>query len=501
MKKTLAFLIAILMLLSALPALAQTATPAPEEPVSITIFHTNDVHARYDNSAGMGYAMMQSFVNEARGKGENVLVLDAGDTLHGTIFANSTQGESIVQLMNEIGYDAMSAGNHDFNYGKDRLVELSKEMNFPLLSGNLLNDDGSYLLAPYVIKEIAGKKIAIVGAQNPEMKSAIHPDHVAGIRFEGVEQVKKVVDEVKGQADAVIVLCHWGADDAYDPNSSILAAIPGVTLVIDAHSHTELPNIKQLPGNAPITSTGEYLNNLGRVILTFNGSDIEIEPSLIPNPKRFEDHKLINAIEAIEAAQAEILDTVIGKTTVELVGERPIVRTQESNWGDFACDVFIEATGADVALMNGGNIRKTVPAGDITVRDINEVYPFANYVVVLNITGEQLTAALEHGYSNLPETAGGFAQIGGMTVTVDVSKEKGSRVSDLKVKGEPVDTKKTYQLVTNDFLASGGDGYEMLAECPMLLQMGIMDEIITNHIKAAGTIAPEADGRINIIGG
>lgn len=499
MKKLLALMIALLMLLSALPAMAE-ATEEVVEPTTITIFHTNDVHARYNSAAGMGYAMMASYVNEARAAGENVLVLDAGDTLHGTIFANSTQGESIVKLMNAIGYDAMAAGNHDFNYGKERLVELSGLADFPVLSANLLNEDGSYLLTPYVILEVADKKIAVVGAQNPEIKTSIHPNYTASILFEGVEQVKKAVDEVKDQADAVIVLCHWGASDAYEPNSSVLAAIEGVDLVIDGHSHTPLPEIQQIDGNATVTSTGEYLNNLGRVIMTFTEDGIEIEPSLIPNPKRFEDHAVIHTIEGIEEEQDAVLGTVIGQTTVDLVGEREIVRTQESNWGDLACDIFLEATGADVALMNGGNIRKSVPAGDITLRDVNEVYPFGNYVCVLNVTGEALLQALEHGFSNLPETSGGFPQVGGMTMTIDPSKEKGARVSDLKIKGEPVDLAKVYQLVTNDYLASGGDGYEMLASAPLLLEMGFMDEVIVDYIKQAGTVSPEIDGRLNIIG-
>ncbi|MDL2206834.1 bifunctional metallophosphatase/5'-nucleotidase, partial [Eubacteriales bacterium OttesenSCG-928-N13] len=494
MKKWLSLVLAALMLLSALPAMAEQA----EEPVTITIFHTNDVHGRYDSSTGMGYAMMSSYVNEARNAGENVLVLDAGDTTHGTIFANSTEGESIIQILNELKCDAFAVGNHDFNYGKDRLLTLSELANFPMLSANLLNEDGSYIFKPYTIIEIAGKKIAIVGAQNPDMKTAIHPDHIAGIDFAGVDQVQKAVDEVKDQADAVIILAHWGADDAYDPNSSVLAALDGVDLVIDGHSHTELQNIVQIEGNAPVTSTGEYLNNLGRVTLSFVGDVIEIEPTLIPNPQRFEDHAILSIVSEIEASQAEVLDTVIGKTDVDLVGEREIVRTQESNWGDFACDAFVQVTGADIALLNGGNIRKTVPAGDITIRNVNEVFPFANYIVVLNISGEQIKAMLEHGYSNLPETSGGFPQIGGMTVTVDISKPKGERVSDLMIGGAPVEPSKLYQLVTNDFLAAGGDGYEMLADLPMLLQMGIMDEMVTNIIREQGTIAPTTDGRINI---
>jgi 5'-nucleotidase len=207
---------------------------------------------------------------------------------------------------------------------------------------------------------------------------------------------------------------------------------------------------------------------------------------------------MINAIEDIEAAQADVLDTVIGTAAAELTGAREIVRTQESNWGDLVCEIFIEATGADIAFVNGGGIRASVPAGDITIRNINETYPFGNYVCVIDISGAILKEALEHGFSNLPEASGGFPQVGGMTMTVDPGQAPGERVSDLMIQGEPMDPEKIYRLATNDFLAAGGDGYAMLAECPMLLEMGFMDEVVISYIKDKGTVSPETDGRITI---
>ncbi len=497
MKKLLSILLALMLLASALPALAETA---PAEPVKITVFHTNDVHGRYDYTTGMGYAMVASYINEARNAGENVLVLDAGDTTHGTIFANATKGESIIAIMNEIGYAAMTPGNHDFNYGKDHLLELAGMANFPMLSSTLKNEDGSYLLTPYTIVEVAGKQIAIVGAENPHMKSVIHPSHIDGLTFDTVDAVKLAVEEVKDKSDAVIVLAHWGSGDEYLPDSAELSKIPGIDLVIDGHSHTLLNDIVQVEGGAPVTSTGEYLNNLGKVVLEFTDDGVKAETVLIPNPKRFEDHKILNLVSDIEGSQSAILDTVIGKTDVDLIGERAIVRTQETNLGDYVCDVLIELSGAEVALFNGGGIRKTVPAGDITIRDINEVFPFGNYVVQISVTGEQIVQALEHGYRLMPESNGGFAQIGGITCTVDPSKEVGSRVSDVKVQGAEIDLAKSYVMVTNDFLAAGGDGYEMLKGAPMLLQMSVMDDMLMDKIQQAGTIAPEPDGRITVVG-
>ncbi len=499
MKKLLALCLALAMLLMAIPAFAEEAAAA--EPVVITVFHTNDVHGRYNSDAGMGYAMMASFINEAR-KNDNVLVLDAGDTLHGTVFANAVQGESIVEVMNAIGYDAMAPGNHDFNYGYAHLKELEALMDFPLLSANVLLKNGDHAFTPSAILEVAGKKIGIIGAENPQMLSAIHPDHTKDLSFEGAEPVEAEVKKMRGQVDAIIVLAHWGCDDAYDPNSvQALATIPGVSLVIDGHSHTSLYNIKQgAEGEAVIvTSTGEYLNNLGKVTLTFAPEGgITVEAELVPNPGRFEDHAIINAIEDQEVKQSAELDKVVGETSVELVGERAIVRTQEANWGNLACDIYIDATGADVAIMNGGNIRASVPAGPITARDVNTVFPFGNLIVVQEITGQALLDALEVGFSLYPETNGGFPQIGGMTVTFDPAKDAGSRITELLIGGEPVDVEKTYTLATNDFLAAGGDNYVSLGEFPVTMYLGAMDELIVNYLKDHSPVAPEVEGRIKV---
>jgi len=491
MKKLLALLIALAMLMAMPLALAEDA----EEPVVVTIFHTNDVHGRYNSGAGMGYAMMASFVNRARQAG-NVLVLDAGDTLHGTVFASSVKGESIVEVMNAIGYDAIAMGNHDFNYGLDRLLELSGAMEFPLLSATITKKNGDHVFDAYAILEIAEKKIAVIGAQNPEILTAIHPDHVKDIAFSGVELVERAVMDVQKQGvDAIVVLAHWGVPESVE----LLASIPGVSVVIDGHSHTELYDIAQSADDAHalVTSTGEYLQNLGKVTLIFAPEGgLTVEAELIPNPGVFEDHAVIRAIEAVEAVQSAELDKVIGETEVELMGERADVRTSESNWGNLACDIFIAATGADVALVNGGNIRATTAAGSVTARDIFTVFPFGNLVVMLEVTGQALVDSLEVGLALYPEMSGGFPQVGGMTYTFDPSKDAGERVVELLIAGEPVDPEAFYKLATNDFLAAGGDGFTALAAFDVAMEIGAMDEVITDYFRANSPVAPVVEGRI-----
>lgn len=501
MKKLLSLLIALMMMLTVLPAFAEEA--AAQEPVVITIFHTNDVHGRYNSEQGMGYAMMASYINRARAEG-NVLVVDAGDTLHGTVFANSVKGESIVEVMNAIGYDAMVPGNHDFNYGYERLKELEKQMNFPLLSANVMKKDGTRAFTPSTVVEIAGKKIGFVGAENPQMVSAIHPDYTKDIVFEDASFVADEVKKLQAEGvDAIVVLSHWGCTDGYDPSSVAgLATIPGVSVVIDGHSHTVLYDIEQgAEGEAAlVTSTGEYLNNLGKVNLVFAPEGgLTVEAELIPNPGVFEDHEVIHAIEAVEAMQSAELDKVAGETSVELMGERAVVRTSESNWGNLACDIFIQATGADVAIMNGGNIRSTTPIGPVTARDVNTVFPFGNLVVVLEVTGQALIDVLEVGVSLYPEASGGFPQVGGMSVTFDPAAEPGSRITEVLVGGAPIDPEAMYKLATNDYLAGGGDKYVALTQFPVEFNLGAMDEVIIDYLRENSPVAPELEGRIKPI--
>lgn len=470
---------------------------------NVVVFHTNDVHARVtgNDKDQIGYARMAAVVEAARNEDE-VLLLDAGDALHGMAFAGAARGQSVVDLMNLIGYDAMTPGNHDFNYGYERLKELEKGMSFPLVNANILLADGSHAFTPYVVKEISGRRVAIVGAANPQIQTAIHPARIEGLTFAGIEKIEEAVQAARAEADVVIVLAHWGASDAYSPNSSVLAAIPGVSLVVDGHSHTQYADIRQQEGAALVVSAGEYLTSLGRATLRFDQDDRltiqEVPVTFEEAGQAVRDERIVKAIEDITEAQSVLLSEVLGQAAVPLEGERADVRTRETNLGDLAADAFLQATGADVAFTNGGGIRRSVPAGDITRNDVVEVFPFGNSLVVIEVTGEQLVQAMEHGLRLYPEQNGGFPQVAGMKLAFDPAAEPGRRVTALSVGDVPVESGKTYRLATNDFLAAGGDGYEMLKACPVITYLGTMDEVLGEHIMQLGTVAGETGERIVI---
>lgn len=473
-----------------------------QEPVTINIFHTNDVHSRVEGNDKdlIGHAKLATIVKEARAAGP-VLLLDVGDGLHGMSFATALQGESIVNLMNMLGYDAMEPGNHDFNYGSERLAELEKLMTFDVVNSNIMKEDGTNAFKPFVIKELGGKRIALVGAANPQIKSAIHPNMIKGLVFEGVEAVEKAVTDARAQgADAVILLAHWGADGGYDPNSAILAKIEGVDLVIDGHSHTKYEDIEQVEGSALIVSSYEYLKSIGRVLMSFDAEGkvaVEVDPITFEETVDVQpDEEVLKFIEETKAAIAEVTSQVVGSTKVKLEGAREMVRTQETNLGDLATDALRVSTEADFAITNGGGIRTSVEAGDITKGNLIEVFPFGNSVVLIEVTGEKLLQAMEHGLRLYPEQNGGFPHISGGVLTFDPSQEAGQRVVSLTIGGEEVDPHKAYKVATNDFMAAGGDDYAMFADCPVLLYGGTLDEALIQYIQDKGVIEQEVEGRI-----
>jgi len=472
---------------------------------TITILHTNDSHARvfegkYD---GMGFAKLATLIDQLRLEKEHTLLLDAGDTFHGTTFATLEQGSSIVKIMNKIGYDAMAAGNHDFNYGYKRLLELSGMTNFPVISANVIYEDtGELVLPPYTIKTINGVKLGIFGLSTPETHFKTHPKNVEGLKFtDPVEAARKMVSELKAQnVDVIIALTHLGTDASSTETSiKVAEGAPGIDLIVDGHSHTvdDLENSGTL-----IVSAGEYLKNLGVVELTFdeNNKLIDREATRITKEEAQDvtPHTDVEAlINEIQSNQEKILSEEIGTTNVKLDGERELVRTGETNLGNLITDVMLEVTGADVAITNGGGIRASIDKGPITKGEVITVLPFGNYIQTMEVPGKVIKEALENGVSAYPEPKGAFPHVAGMTFAIDPNKPAGERVHSVKVNGKPLDMKETYTLATNDFLAAGGDEYTMF-EGYKTNDFPALDEAVIHYIQKVKTVEPKVEGRIVI---
>jgi 2',3'-cyclic-nucleotide 2'-phosphodiesterase (5'-nucleotidase family) len=467
----------------------------------MAIVHTNDTHGRIKEGDGVGFARISTFVNTLRadyGK-ENVLLLDAGDTLHGLPLVTATKGESALKVLEAMQYDAFVPGNHDFNYGQERLVEIANEASFPVLAANVTKQNGESLLEPYVIKEVAGKKIGIFGLATAETVFKSHPNNTVGLTFEdNVTIAKQMVEKLSGQVDMIIGLVHLGVEGDFT-SIEVAREVDGIDLLVDGHSHTVLKN-GQLEGDTLIVQAGEYDKYIGKVNVYFKADgSFDIKASLVDvvtGRVIAADPAITELIAEVEAKFDAETAMVLGKTPVKLDGERADVRTGETNLGNLVTNAMMYVSGADVALTNGGGIRASIAAGDITKKDAITVLPFGNIVVTIDVTGQDILDALEVGVGAYPEASGGFAHVAGMSYTFDATKEKGSRITSVLVNGKPINPTKTYSLATNDFTASGGDSYTMFAKYTTTGQYMALDEALIKYLQDKGLENTEVSGRV-----
>jgi 2',3'-cyclic-nucleotide 2'-phosphodiesterase (5'-nucleotidase family) len=471
----------------------------------LVILHTNDTHSRikagkYD---GMGFAAIATKVNEIKEANENVLLFDAGDAFHGQVISQLNEGESVVRVMNTMKYDGMVAGNHDFNYGQERLVELNQLTDFPIIASNVSKSDGSSLLPKSRIIYKDGLKIGVFGLATPETLYKTHPKNVEGLDFLSPAIVaQQMVNELKEKTDMIILLSHLGVDESTLPEYTseyVAQTVDGIDLIIDGHSHTTLPE-GMMVNNTLIVQAGEYDKNLGIVNFTIEDKVITSKTAELFTKEEAESVEdnidILNAVADIEEANQEITSVVVATSDQELNGEREFVRTGQTNLGNLITKAMIEATGADIALTNGGGIRASINPGEVTKGDVITVLPFGNYVIKQEITGEDILAAMEHGLSAYPEAQGFFPHIAGMEVKFDASEEAGNRVTEIMINGELLDESKTYTLATNDFLAAGGDNYTMFSDLKTITEYGGLDEILIEWMSENGTDGAEVDDRI-----
>lgn len=479
---------ALSMVMTAFPAMAQSET-------EITVLHSNDVHSRVE-----GEAYLSAYAKALKEEKKNVLLLSAGDVLHGQPLATISRGESIVEIMNAVGYDAMVPGNHDFNYGFDRLKELEKDMDFALISANVVyKDTQKPAFTQYLIKDIGGVKVGIFGLSTPETATKTNPKNVEKVEFTPpVAAAEAMVKELKGKgAQVIIALTHLGVDEETlsEERSTALGAVEGIDLVVDGHSHTEMPE-GRVEGKTTISQTGEYLNNFGQVSLKVaDGKVTEKKASLIPLSEEGRkdlktDQAVLDTISSVEKANEKITSEIIGKTPVKLDGEREDVRTHETNLSNLLTDSMLAVTGADLAITNGGGIRASIEAGDISKGDVLTVLPFGNFICTIKITGQSVLDALEHGLDSYPESAGHYAQVAGIKVVFDASQKAGSRISSVTMQdGKALDPKAEYVVATNDFMASGGDDYSMFTNNSAYMEFGALDEALIDYIASGVDIS------------
>lgn len=514
-----------------------TASSTATDSIEAVIIHTNDVHGRILEEKGViGDAKAAAVIEEERSKVENTIVVDAGDAFQGLPISNSTKGEDRANIMNQVGYDAMAVGNHEFDFGMDQAIKYKETLNFPLLSANTYVNGARVFEASTIVDKtptVVGDEFVVIGVTTPETATKTHPKNIEGVTFaDPITEVNKVIDEVEARALAdnrvynnYIILAHLGVDattpvewrgstlaEALSQNSKLAGKR---VIVIDGHSHTV--QSATYGDNVTYNQTGSYLNNIGKV--TLKSEQLLGEASLISAADTASvtpDALITELVNEIKVKyEAENAQVVIENNPVELNGERSNVRVRETNLGNAVTDAIYAygQTGfsnkTSLAVTNGGGLRATIAKDQpVTKGDIIAVLPFGNIISQITVTGQQiqdmftksLSSALqtdketgkfildENG-APLFEASGGFLQISGATVFYDPTLPVKERVLLIGILNpetgeyDDLDLEKTYYLATNDFLAAGGDGYTMLGgareEGPS------MDSVFADYLKTA----------------
>lgn len=500
MKKVLSMILVLVMIFS-----LSTVSMAADDQVTITIVHTNDTHARVESGNGIiGFAKISTKVNELREANPNLLLIDAGDVFHGQTIATLVRGESIAKILNVMKYDVTVPGNHDFNYGQERLLELKDMLDFPMLAANISKEDDSQLLDGYMIKEIDGVKVGVFGLSTPETAYKTHPKNVEGLTFDNpIEKAKEMVALLKDQVDVIILVGHIGEDEGSEFTSKkIIAAVPGIDVFVDGHSHTLKPE-GEMVEETLLVQAGAYDEAFGIVNLTLVGGEVTAKTAELFTVEDavdvVEDPAVIAAIADIKAANDLITNVLVGETSVMLEGTRDVVRAGESNLGNLITNAMLYESGAQIALTNGGGIRASIEAGEITVGDVITVLPFGNYIVTLDVLGSDLILALENGLTDYPATKGAFPHVAGIKFTFDPSKPAMSRVTSVLFEGKEIDPNAYYSVATNDFMAAGGDQYTSLGSSTQTGEYSALDEALIAYLDTVDTSTVVVEGRVNVV--
>ena len=520
MRKVLALLLSVVMTLTLLVSSAWADEPKPLDGKTV-ILHTNDVHGSIEL-----YAKVAAMKDDYKARGAQVILADAGDYSQGTVYVSVNKGKDAVTMMNAAGYDVATIGNHEFDYGYAQLKTNLESAKFEVVCANVLQD-GSPVFDAYTKISKGGVQVAFVGLETPEAQTKANPALIQGLTFlagdEMYAAVQTQVDAARTDgADIVIVLTHLGVDSSSEPNTSydLYEKVTGIDFIIDGHSHTVMT---KGPEGEPIQSTGTALNNIG--VITIDNATKKIESNeLIPiwhteevdgtNVTVYDytksDETVANAAKAIIDPIDADYDQKFAESAVDLNGAKaPGNRTEETNLGDLITDAMMwaiktKAPGVDmnnaVAITNGGGIRAAIAKGDITKKDVNTVLPFGNTLAVVYVKGSELLEALEVSTYCTPKSLGGFPQFAGMEVELNTACEydandttyPGStyfgpksinRITIKTVNGKAFDKDATYAVITNNFLAAGGDTYYAFAAAQTQFDTGLpLDEILMEYI-------------------
>lgn len=541
MRKFLSVLLAMAMVLSlTVTSFAIEDTATTREPEVMTeeatmagktvILHTNDVHG-----AIAGYAYITALKADYEAKGAEVILVDAGDYSQGTSYVSVTKGLDAIEMMNAAGYDVVTLGNHEFDYGYTQLKDNMTKAKFKVLCADVFNADGTPIFdANYTYTTKSGVKVGFFGMETPETQTKANPTKIKGLTFATNDAfIKAAADQVEALKDADVVIClaHLGVDGESKPyrSTDLYAAVKGIDFIIDGHSHTVMTKGEN---GEPIQSTGTAFANIGVIVIDDATKKIESNSLFEIKEDTAKDATVAAAAQKIIDRIDKEYGAVFAKSEVELNGAKAPNgnRDSETNNGDLITDAMVwkilqdkESLTVDadhvVAVTNGGGIRKAINPGDVTKKNINEVLPFGNTVVTIYITGAELLEALEASTYCTPDAIGGFPQVSGINYTISTAvaydanaetypastyygPKSINRVTINSINGKEFKADDTYAVITNDFCGGGGDTYYAFAAATAKFDTGIpLDEVVMEYITAElkgviGKQYAEPQGRI-----
>lgn len=520
----------------------------------VVVLFTSDIHCGIDQ--GFGFAGLKSYRDNLEAQGYTTILVDDGDAIQGEALGTLTKGEAIVKLMNAVGYDAAIPGNHEFDYGMDAFLSLTKKADFPYVSCNF-NKEGELIFAPYVIKEAAGLKIAFVGITTPKTLTSSTPGNfmdengrfVYGFLHDEdgstlYKAVQKAVDDARAEgADLVYVMAHLGNEAECIPYTyvDVIANTTGIDVFLDGHSHDTDRVVMKNKAGEDVTrqAVGTKLNTIGYSYISKEGKVVNTGASSWTAAESADsmfafDNDVARLVKEAKDETADLLDKVVATTSVELTIYDPnvkdangnnvrMVRRAETNLGDLCADAYRDQSGADIAMINGGGVRTSIKAGNITYGDIIKVHPFGNNMCVVEATGQMILDALEWTCRALPGETGGFLQVSGMSYDIDVNvastvteDENGlfagvsgeRRVKNVKVGGTPIDPEKKYTVASIDYLLLlDGDGVTSFRGATLLQdRVKIDNQVLIDYIvdTLGGKVGeeysdPYGQGRITIL--
>jgi len=479
-----------------------------EDTVEIVLLHTNDMHGHmfpYEDKkiveppeqAG-GFQYLATLIKKARRENPGrVLLLDGGDIAQGTIYSNLAKGIPMMELMNYLRYDASVIGNHEFDWGEDKLVNMISAADFPILDSNiLLKEEGSFIKGtePYILKDIEGVRIGIIGIACTE-KSVFGPkiDLNAYDFISPEDAMNTYIPILKNvhKADLIIALNHNG----FREDKELASSVPGIDVIVGGHSHTVLKE-PELVGDTIIVQAGCYTAYLGELKLRYDRGEKEIagyEGKLIPiTDSQIEaDPEVVWMLDKYKEKYEAIAREVIGETLVDLNNSK----IEEASIGNLFTDIMREYGKSHVALLNSGGIRADIPAGPVTMEKLYEVFPFDNLLVTMDLKGKDLMDILENSFSGKHA----ILQVSGLYIKCDMTKPEGHHLTEVLINGELLDMDATYRVATADFLALGGDGYDGFKNGENGETVMFIRDAAEEYFRMRSPVSTGVEGRIEII--